>query len=132
MVPYGERLDPSLRRGDDNGTNVPNLAHPLLSVASDRKTHRHRQVRHHMRGELAARPPVTSPAGRDRPVDHIPRYRGHQHAQRHLNRTNHHTRAHGRRSHLRQQGSCSHAARSAHYMINLRYAVLDPGGAPRQ
>ena len=79
-----------------------------------------------MRGQLATRPLVRDPAGSDGNVDHIPRHRSHQHTQRHLIRTDHHTRVHGRRSkHPRQPQSRRHAGYQAHHHDQLKLRGIE-------
>ncbi|MGZ4666364.1 MAG: hypothetical protein ACXV5Q_15370 [Frankiaceae bacterium] len=66
------------------------------------KRQRQRQIRAHVRGQLAVRAFFTHPAHRDRGIDLLPRHLRDQHPERDLirahNRTIHPIRRHGRRS----------------------------------
>ena len=88
-----------------------------------------RQIRDHMRGQLAVRTFLPHPAHRDRLVDRVTGHRVDQHPQRHLIRPHHHTLAHDRRpaSHTpRNNHTTPNRSRTTQIkdLINLGYVAL--------
>ncbi len=56
----------------------------LLIVIIGEQRHRHREIHHHVRRQLAIPPPGLPPGRRDRVIDRVPRNRGGQHPKRDL------------------------------------------------
>ena len=73
------------------------LGRDLFVVIIGEQPQPQRQIRDHVRGQLAVRPFLPHPAHRDRFIDRVPGHRVDQHPQRHLIRPHHHTLAHNRR-----------------------------------
>ena len=85
--PRGVPAVPPVQRPGDLGRD-------LCVVILGKQTQRQRQIRDHMRGQLAVRALLAHPAHRDRLIDRIPRHRVDQHPQRHLIRTHIRTNRH--------------------------------------
>ena len=73
------------------------LGRDLGVVVVGEQAQRQRQIRDHVRGQLAVAAFLPHPAHRDRLIDQVPGHRRDQHPQRHLIRPHHHTLAHERR-----------------------------------
>jgi hypothetical protein len=109
--PTGGRHRPRRVPASPRRQRPGDLGRDLLIVILGEQAQRHRQVRPHMRGQLPTRTLGGEPARRDRHITHIPRNSRHQHTQRPLIRTNHHTLIHSRGPcHEPGQRSARHAA----------------------